>query len=284
MIFNIQLTIEGDITSADVSITVDNYPAEFTIVNNLININASSAGLHILKLKNNTNKRFKILQVKVGDCDLRKLLYLSYLENQTGETFQPATEFWEENQTWVLPFGYPVSYWIEAVEQQITNGKFGQSLKDEFNFFYPASVKLATTKFPQMVRDFFEHNFNFTAINKLDLDANKIPYTTYLPEISKELIEDAKLEISTNLESILANKSPTAQDKDNRKEFQQSYDNLEWQRIWMYHETKPMASVKKFPAVQKLIDSLNLDIWHSLLEYCRRADLYIRTKIWIWLI
>jgi hypothetical protein len=261
MNFSVQLTVDSDVTADDITIVVDDRSAEFTIKNQCIEVLACGVGFHVLRLTNNTHKRFNIGQVKINGCDLRKLIYLSYLENQIEQKFQPATELWESGQTWVLPFGYPVSGWIETVEQRIPNNLLGQNLLDNYCFYYPESIRLENSLLPQTVKDFYEYNFNFTMVDKSVADATKIPYMKYQKEISAELIEVANQEVQDNLEFIESVGTEYGQHNDNLKEFQKSA----WRILWLSKKKIKTSEFDKFPCIQKLIDSLDLDYWQAFI-------------------
>ena len=261
MTFDIQLIVDQDILVDDISISVDNSIVPYTIKNQCITVLARDPGLHILKLTTHTNKKINIRQVKIGGCSLRKLIYLSYLITQSGKRFQPATELWEADQTWVLPFGYPLSYWLDTVEQQIANGYLGKNLFKNFYFYYPESIKFKNNQFPQMIQDFFKYNFNFTLIDKANPDIKKIPYMEYTKEIPTDLIEDTSKEIVENLEFIMSAGTTYGQQKDNIDEF----DSSLWRIIWLAKNKTLTEDSKKFPNAQKLINFLDLNYWHAFI-------------------
>jgi Aspartyl/Asparaginyl beta-hydroxylase len=265
MSFTIQLTIDQNIMHDMTAITIDNCAAIFTINDNVVEVTADVVGFHLLKLTNKSNTKFKIVSVKVGGCDLRKLLYLSYLETHTGQKLQPATELWEKNQTWVLPFGYPLSHWVASVEEKISDGTLGKNLLDDYCFYYPESIRLEPGKFPQIIQDFYEYNFNFTMVSKKSLNAIEIPYMRYCKEISNKSINDATNEISNNLELIMRNGLEYSMHNDNVKEFQPASDDSAWRIVWLKKNNQITKLVEQFPAVQKLIDCLNLNHWHAFI-------------------
>jgi hypothetical protein len=262
MDFIIELVINGDITANEISINVDDCPAKFIFKNNSIIISADNFGFHVLKLTSNANKRFSISNVRVGGCDLRKLIYMSYLENEYGEKFQPATELWESKQTWVLPFGYPLSGWIESVEKKIPNNKLGQNLIADYLFYYPESVTLEDKKFPQIIRDYYKYNFNFTIIDRSNVNILELPFITYQKQIPIDLLENANNELLSNLEFIKSNGEEFDfgdQRKHNHNEFQKLLPEKEWRIIRLHTKYKKLPICDKFPAMQKIIDSINVD-------------------------
>ena len=48
--------------------------------------------------------------------------------DNAGKIFQPATQLWQAGQIWILPFGFPVSAWLELTEQKIPANLFGQDI------------------------------------------------------------------------------------------------------------------------------------------------------------
>jgi hypothetical protein len=263
MHFQIQITLDQPLLSNDIEIKIDNNVVNFVLNYETITVEYPSLGFfHMLELKNITGKRFCVKSVDIGGCDLRKLIYLSYVQNKDGQTFQPATELWEQQQVWILPFGYPLSGWLETVEKKITNDLFGQDLISRFKFFYPPSVKLDSDKFPQMVRDFFEHNFSFTITDRTVVDPLQIPYMSYNKLVDSELIELARQEIINNIEYVMDHGLSYGQFQANKAEYSFESTNSCWRIIWLSKDKKPTDAGPNFPAVNKLVESLNLDHWY----------------------
>lgn len=266
--FDIHLQIDYDLLlSSDVEIFIDKIPTEFSIIGNCINITTNVMGFfHVLQLRSKTNKRFNIEQVHIGGCDLRKLIFLSYMINNRDETFQPSTELWEADQTWTLPFGYPVSGWLQLVENKIPNGVLGQNLSALYEIFYPLSLKLDPS-YPQILRDFFEFNFDFTLVDKDNLTADQVPYLSYNKPIDQDLITEAKHEVQANLANILASGMGLdyGQKDQNFKEFKSLTKPTSWHIIWLRKELQDQDVIQQFPKVNQLIRSLGLDHWHSFI-------------------
>ena len=265
MCFSVELTVDTALSDSDIEIYLDNHTAEFSIVDRCVEIQVECSGFfHILELKSHTNKRFRIEQVKVGDCDLRKLLFLSYMITPQGRHLQPATELWEADQRWILPFGYPVSGWLSTVERKIPNGKLGQNLLDHYYLYYPQSIKLENT-FPQIIRDFFQHNFDFTVVEKSNTDIAKIPWLSYNKDISLHLVDGAKKEINDNIEFIMSTGMDYGQREYNIKEFESLTLENSWHIVWLRQQNQTTDMSKKFPKVCELIDSLGVDHWHAFI-------------------
>jgi hypothetical protein len=263
MTFEIRLILDQSLQPEDIVVGVDDQPVQVVFEFNHVVVRQKHEGfLHLLKLTNVTGKRFSIQQVQVGGCDVRKLIYLSHVENSQGHKFQPATELWESGQTWVLPFGYPLSGWLELVEKKIVNDLFGKNLLDQFEFYYPQSLILDPARFPQMVRDFYQHNFGFTMLNRQDCDAVKIPYMTYCKSIDNDLVSAAEQEVNSNLDYVMAHGLSYSQYKSNLEEYQFESTDQCWRIIWLSRDREATEAAALFPQVKQLVDSLGLDHWY----------------------
>lgn len=265
MLFGIQLLLDSVLAQSDIEVFIDHCAVDFTIEDQYIAIEADCGGfIHTLELRTKVSKRFQIKQVKIGDCDLRKLIFLSYVQTAQGEYHQPATELWEANQRWILPFGYPVSGWLSTVEHKIPNGKLGQNLLEHYRLYYPDS-KTIDKGFPQIIRDFFQYNFDFTVLDKSNTDVAKIPFLDYKKSISSQLIDRAKKEIVDQTEFILSTGLEYGQREYNVKEFQNLTQENSWHIVWLKRHNQLTDLAKKFPKVCELIDSLDINYWQSFI-------------------
>jgi hypothetical protein len=263
MTFEIRLILDQSLQPEDITITVDDQPTIFAIDFNTLIIRQPHQGfLHLLKLTNITGKRFSIQQVQIGECDVRKLIYLSHIENPNGQRFQPATELWETGQVWVLPFGYPLSGWLELVEKKIVNDLFGKNLLEQFKFYYPQSLTLDAAQFPQMVRDFYQHNFGFTMLDHQDRDPVKIPYMNYRKSINSDLVSAAEQEVNSKLDYVMTHGLSYSQYKSNQQEYQFESTDQCWRIIWLSRDRVDTEAAALFPQIKQLVDSLDLDHWY----------------------
>ena len=216
----VSISYTGEINSTDITITIDNQPVNFIISDNTIVITDTQLpGFHLLKLTTLTDTKVDIVKVLVDNCDLRKLLYLSWLEPVVGKRIQPATGWWEAGQTWILPYGNPVSNWINQVERKILNGLYGKNLFDSYWFYYPTGTVLTNHKFPQIMHDFFQYNFDFTIIPKTNYTLAQIPYMRYTKDIPDTLIDQVMTEIHQSSDYIQEHKTIYTQHKLNNEEF-----------------------------------------------------------------
>jgi len=264
MSFEIRIKFDQDLVNSDLEFTIDNTPVVFDLIDNTAVITYPAQGLlHVLRLTNHSDKKFAIQQVQIDGCDLRKLIYLSWIQNQDGQQFQPATEFWQKGQTWILPFGCPLSGWLEEVERKIPNDLFGKNLLEHFDFYFPESIEL-DSKWPRIIRDFYQHNFTFTVLKKNSIDPLTMPWVKYSGNIPNHLIQAARQEIQNNTDYIMQNGSSYSQFDNNTAEFQIS-SNTQWHRVWLSRQRQPVDAWQIFPQVTKLIDSLQVDHWYSFI-------------------
>ena len=263
MTYEIKITFDQALLPDDFSIVIDESPVAFELEQQQVRITCAHSGfLHQLKLTNISGKRFRIEQVQVGACDLRKLIYLSWIQNQNGQLFQPATELWEAQQVWTLPFAYPLSGWLEQVEKKITNDLFGQNLQGLFDCYYPQSVQLDAQKFPQMIRDFYEHNFSFTVLDPKQPDLLRLPYMTYDHPVDPDLVAQARHEVEHNLDYVMANGLSYGQYQANLTEYSFESNSACWRIIWLQKDKKTTSAAELFPAVNRLVESQGLDHWY----------------------
>jgi hypothetical protein len=249
-VFDIQLTVDQVLQADDIRLTVDDQELPFQINGSVILAQQATQGfVHLLKLQNVTGKNFQIQQASIGGCDLRQQFFLSWMQNHDGSQVQPATEFWQPNQTWVLPFAYPLSGWLEMVERKIPNYMFGQNLFDHWHFYYPQSVQLDPAQFPPMVRDFYQHNVSFSMVPKLNASLDEIPYMHYVDPVSPDLTARALAEIQHNLDYVFEQGLSYGQYSYNVNEFKFEDDATCWRRIWLHQGRAPTQHSERFGSV-----------------------------------
>jgi hypothetical protein len=255
---DIAIKTTGNVLVKDLKIFINDIPVDFEINNDLVKISwPKQIGIHQLKLILQTNTRVEIQQVIVDHCDLRKLLHLSWAHDNHGNRSQPATELWEAGQQWILPFGYPLSHWLTLNENKFQNGVYGQNLLEKFWQWHPTNIVLPES-FPQIIRDFFQYNFDYTVVDKSKFSSMDIPYMKYVPEISKILVDQAAQEITNNLNSIIKQGHNYGSFVKNQKEFDLNDDD-QWKIIWLLKSDSSKKFTEEFSAVWKLVDSLNID-------------------------
>jgi hypothetical protein len=261
----ISIEITGDIVAADITITVDNLHVDFTINDHIITVHElNELGLHKLKIINHSDQKWSINQVCVDGNSLRKLLYMSWSITASGHRVQPCTELWEQDQTWILPYANPLSHWINITETKIENSHYGKDLAEQFCIWYPETIKLPD-RFPQVVRDFFNYNFDFTVIDKSKLDIRRIPYVPYRGQLDADLLKLATTEILNCSNIVLENGDHYGQRTDNFKEFNLE-NNEAWKYCWLKNRKRNDRLLEeRYPATWKLIDSLGMDFWQAFI-------------------
>lgn len=233
-------------------ITVNNQPVEYLLIGNTVQlICAIDMGIHQLSIRLNDGNRICIDDVIINSAGLRQTLYLSYIKTDTGEIQQPATVLWEKTQTWILPFGNPVSYWISLVCQKINPGLLGQDLAKKYNIIYPAKITLQENCLP-VVKDFFEHNFDFFC--KPKEATNFLPMRKTNVDISKFDIQPALDEIDDNLQWIRYNQTPYPQKEYNDRELMQGTET--WHNFLIYAENRFCYEPNILPKTKHLLQSL----------------------------
>lgn len=248
------IIIEFDDIVSNIDITIDNKSVTWQAHNRLITIDNIVSGFHQLKITNLVEQRINVKKVVIDQCDLEKLLYLSWGTTVHGQIFQPNTELWELGMTWTLPFGCPVSNWIDVVGKQIRNNLYGQNLYQHYHLYYPDSIDIDCTSIPTLVKDFYRYNFNFTAIDKNNIDLTKVPYIKYEKKIPENLLQNIIVDIHKNITidevSALSN----------------------WKVWWLLKHnvndmTVTVSDLDSYPSIQELINYLNLDALHCFLGY-----------------
>lgn len=211
-------------------------------------------GLHQLVIINKTNQRFAINRVETDGSSLRHLIYLAWSSTNKQKKIQPCNELWEKDQTWTLPFGYPLSHWMDIVSKKFPASIFGKNLYESYWIWYPQSIIL-DKNIPGIVRDFFQYNFDFTVIDKKNYNVSQIPYFNFERGIDKKLISEAYDEVKNKIDTIRDLSKQTTQQNENRQEYLIN-DNQEWKVFQLLYNKGPQMHREIFPACWRLIDSI----------------------------
>jgi hypothetical protein len=253
----ILINLDKFLTQEELVVKLNNKEVQFVSSDkNIVVDTLENFGLHQLNIISKTNKRFAINYVEIDGCNLRKLIYLAWSDTKQKKKLQPCNELWETDQIWTLPFGYPVSNWINLVERKFPAGSFGKNLYENYWIWYPQSIILEQ-KFPAVVRDFFKYNFDFTVVEKEKYDISQLPYFYPNKIIEKKLIVEALSEALKEIKLIKNYSKFPDQTKENKKEFGLE-ENIEWKLMQLVKENGPDMHRDLFPALWKLIDSLFL--------------------------
>ena len=248
------IVIEFDDIVSNVNVTVNNHLVEWQYDNQYITVSNLVAGLHQLKITNLVDQRINIKQVLVDGGNLEKLLYLSWGTTNSGQRFQPDTELWEAGMTWILPVGCPLSNWIDVAGKQIKNNLYGQDLSNHYHLYYPDSHIITHPTVPKLVKDFYKYNYNFTAIDKNNVDLTQVPYMKYNQEIPSALLENI------------------VQDLHNNITVDEVFASSNWKVWWVLkHSVQDMtviiSELDRYPGIQQLLTHLKLDALHCFLGY-----------------
>ena len=235
----------------EIHISINGQDVAYSLTNDTIQINHPlDMGIHQLHLRIKDGSRIAIDDVFVNSSSLRQVLYMSYITTDAGEMLQPATTLWEKTQTWILPFGNPVSYWISLVSQKVAAQSLGQDLSKKYNIIYPAKIKLQGNCLP-LVRDFFEHNFDFFC--KPKDETNFLPLRKTNVDISGFDIQSVLDEIDANWQWIQDNQAEYSQ-----KEYtDQTLPGLpSWTNLRIFIDDEFLFESDRLPVVQQLVKSL----------------------------
>lgn len=240
------------------TIKIDNIEIDdYTVSPDKITINCNLAfGVHLIKLKLDQGQLINITDVKVDGASVRMMLYMSYIETGTGNKLQPATTLWENTQTWVLPFGNPISFWQSLVYNKLSNGDFGKNLEEKYYIYYPESIDIGN-KFPMVVQSFFKHDFDFVCIPR-STPISQLPYYPVNLTVDSTLLESAVNEINLKRSWIVQHKHFVPQSIYSYTESPTQTTELDWIRLYLIKEKNPEVDPADFPQLFKFINSLNL--------------------------
>ena len=248
------IVIEFDDIVSNVDVLVNNQSVEWQSNNQYITVSNLVSGLHQLKIINLVDQRINVKQVLVDGCNLEKLLYLSWATTANGQRVQPNTELWESSMTWTLPVGCPLSNWIDVVGKQIRNNLYGQDLNNYYYLYYPNSIEITHPTVSPLVKDFYKYNYNFTAIDKHNVDLTQVPYMKYNREIPSALLENIVQDLHNNITVDEVSASSN------------------WKVWWLLkHNVQDMAvtisELDRYPSIKQLLAHLKLDALHCFLGY-----------------
>jgi hypothetical protein len=149
----------------DIEVRVNDKICDFEIKSKSILINTEiNSGINFLKILQNSQNFFDITDVKINNCSLRHLIYLSWAD-YCGRRLCPATKLYEQGMSWTLPFGYPISYWQDLILKKFIPGEVGTDLYQKYRVYYPMPTEVGSN-FPQVVQDFFSTDFDFTVLDR----------------------------------------------------------------------------------------------------------------------
>jgi hypothetical protein len=249
--------------------TVDHQEVEYTVSTHKITINVDlPMGIHKLRLTATENIKFEITDVLIDNCSLQHTLYLSYLLDSDHTRSQPATAMWQSGQTWVLPFGNPVSFWLTETGNKIPNGEYGTDLYKKYVIYYPESVRI-DSGYPKIVSDFFGHDFSITVIPHEELTVNNLPFQYLDLNIDQDLLGRAIAEVNNNLDYFFNNHS----------EWHRQLQHNGWQHFGLVVKNQYQPGTEHLVSLRSLLDFLNIKDIHAASLSLTNPNAYIKPHI-----
>lgn len=196
-------------------------------------------GVHTLTLQ--SDLPVEITDVLVDDISLKHTLYLGHVDKKLTTQIH--------NKEWNLPFGNPVSQWIASCFKKFRNKEYGTNLYSKYDIFYPEPVELPA-KYPQILKDFFKTNFDFTAYQKVEnpLHNISVPYVTLNLKYNEQAL----------LEEFIRNQQLIDQHVYKPSQVQANTPKP-WQVAMIYYPGNPAPTVSRgdFPELFKLFESID---------------------------
>jgi hypothetical protein len=192
---------DSDISS--VNFYIDDNLTKPTLIDNTAVFDLDiDAGIHMLKLTLKKDAHVEIKDFRLDGVTIREYLYMSFME-AGGKKYQPCCELTTTDHVWRLPFANPMSLWYTLCTRKFSNKLFGTNLYDRFEIVYPDRIDPGPD-YPTIIRDFFNHNFDFQVYEKSKLDnpwhTRDIPYFKVALNYDHAAIE---AELFENIDSIL---------------------------------------------------------------------------------
>jgi hypothetical protein len=250
--FNVDKT---NISTADFEI--DNQKVQSIIDHEKIIINHDvSYGIHMLKCRlQNQDDILHIDKILIDSVNLDSFLYFSFIITSFNVIQNPATTLDGNNKIWNLPFGNPMSFWLDLAGKKINKRHYGHNLWQYYDIFYPEKITLSQ-HYPKLLRDFFQYDFDFFCREK----NNKllpIPTQQVSLSIDTELKEKSSEEIVLLQDWIFENRFSSNYEK-TAVETYNTKENQVWHVLKLYDNEQWLPAVDKLPATLRLIESIGL--------------------------
>jgi hypothetical protein len=250
----IQIILSENADLETVCCSINGHSVDFSGHEKCIEITHDLAsGIHQLQISQQKNNKISVENVLIDGCSIRQALYLSWVELADGSRCQPGTVIWEPDQTWVLPFGCPASFWITMACKKLPNNVLGTDLSEKYYVYYPETMQLSN-RFPQLIRDFFSRDFEFTLLPK-NTPKWLLPYTQINMALDQKKISMAEQEILDNLDWIKDVSTRDGQYFYNLQEIKPS----EWFKLVIKKNHEALIGPDKLPMLWQLIDSLQFN-------------------------
>ena len=258
MITNIKIYFktQAEVDQNTFSLVINNDQQQYSVVDSVIVINAElTFGLHTLVLRHkNTSKNFNLefTSVIVNGADIRQTIYLSY--TWFGDQRKNTTVMDEQCQSWYLPFGNPVSWWLTECARNIKSGHYGNNLEDNATVCYP-EVTILNDRYPTVVRDFFRYNFGFhTNSNVYPFHDDTIPYVR-LPNLKYN--ESALFDELMDSQHLFLNSKYTPSQNNYKLDDGKSEKSVPWKIIRSSLGSE--RDEQPFPNFNKLVNQIEAD-------------------------
>ncbi len=237
---------KGDPSTVD--ICVNDQSVVYTVLSDRYVIEcALVSGVHMLSIQLQQPGQIDILDVQLNGAGVRECLYLSYTQTPT-ERQQPCTALWDTDQTWYLPFGNPMSYWLDCVFARIPHHLIGQTnLYKHFDIWYATQKLQLPNSVTTVVQDFFKHDFGFTVLPK-----NKIDFAVH-PIIPLNIDLSSTTQIVEQFDQLALQpdqvKRYFTQDSYNKKE-NPNYDDLLYYYVPFFYDSPACPNYYPIPPDQ----------------------------------
>lgn len=274
---SIIINTDSKLTTNDIQVLIDQQPVEFFCQGQDVVINNIDLyfGFHILEIQALTKNNIRILDGVLDELSMSRLIYTGFSKDNSGKITQPATALHEVGTTWVLPMYYPLTLWTDQTNRKFEFNDFGTDLSEKYYLFYPDSEDLSASEFPQGIKDFYQYNFDFTSVKKDNLDLDQIPYLHYKKPIPQNLLDSVTNEVYNlkddvkDLRIIPYNYDGKPGGYSHAEEWNTKNNTFDdaWHAIWVFKRniddltTFEVNHLDKFPAIAKLINHLDLDVF-----------------------
>lgn len=204
----------------------------------------------------------KFISAKINNIDFRAEFFnmFSLIDNKKNQT----TWLTSENDKLYLPFGIPLSQWRAASIKKIPGALYAtQEIYKELEIYFPTSIKLSDN-FPDIIREFFEFNFDFHVHKKSLIDdpynAIEIPYAKIDISYNEEQLAN---ELFDHLDLLIELAVDPPQSQYNKKEAKKNAPWLKTNLVTEYNkeihtlEEKFQIDIKKFPVLFELFQQID---------------------------
>lgn len=253
---NLEIPFTSDVP-VDFEIKINESQVDYTILNNKIVVNVDlNFGFYLLSVKCLQQAKVKFSNIFVNQTNIRQFLYLSWTEENNSK-IQPCTELWSTEQIWYAPISLPLSLLISSADEKFDAADLGTNLYEKYKIFYPESIDVHDS-YPQLVKDFFKHNFDFHVYRKQleqDLFANEqVPYFHF-----NYFYDEKKLynELVSNQEYLFSKEKIPAQHKYNQADYSKYNQEVIWRTVFTYpYKDGAPQTIEEFALDKNLLPEL----------------------------